>query len=151
MQIKEAAERLGITQRMLRHYETAGLMEVSRSDNGYRTYTESDLRRAERIRDFVATGFSTREVRAMAACLSDKGAGPCEGGIPQLLQKLESIDRMRSDLDMRRQALLDRLASLRAELSDSHVAKRQNRLTPALTRADQLSRERSQTQVETGP
>ncbi|MHA7775874.1 MerR family transcriptional regulator [Roseibium sp. M-1] len=117
MQAKEAAERLGISQRMLRHYEKEGLMEVRRSANGYRVYSETDLRRAGRIADFIATGFSTREIRAMAACLSDEGAGPCEGGIEQLLQKLTHIDRLRADLDTRREAVLDRLAGLRGALS----------------------------------
>ena len=112
MQIKEAAERLGITERMLRHYEKSGLMEARRSENGYRSYSAADLRRAARIRDFIATGFSTREVRAMAACLSDEGAGPCEGGIPQLLKKLEHIDRLTADLEAKREAILDRLAVL---------------------------------------
>ncbi|TYC67898.1 MerR family transcriptional regulator [Stappia sp. BW2] len=112
MQIKEAAERLGITERMLRHYEKSGLMETRRSENGYRSYSAADLRRAGRIRDFIATGFSTREIRAMAACLSDEGAGPCEGGIPQLLKKLEHIDRLTADLEAKRKAILDRLAVL---------------------------------------
>lgn len=119
MQIKEAAERLGITERMLRHYETTGLIEVSRSENGYRLYSESDLRRAERIRDFITVGFSTHEVRKMSACLSDEGAGPCEGGIPQLLKKLEGIERMQADLEQRRKAVLDRLASLRVALDSN--------------------------------
>jgi len=117
MQIKEAAERLGITERMLRHYEKSGLMDTRRSENGYRSYSEADLRRAGRIRDLIATGFSTREVRAMAACLSDEGAGPCEGGIPRLLEKLEHIDRLRAELDERRDAVLDRLATFREALS----------------------------------
>ena len=121
MRIKEAAERLGITERMLRHYEKAGLMDARRSENGYRLYSEADLRRAGRIRDFIATGFSTREVRAMAACLSDEGAGPCEGGIPQLLEKLEHIDRLRADLDARREALLDRISTFREALSERIV------------------------------
>ncbi|EAV44460.1 transcriptional regulator, MerR family protein [Roseibium aggregatum IAM 12614] len=112
MQIKEAAERLGITERMLRHYEKSGLMETRRSENGYRIYSAADLRRAGRIRDFIATGFSTREVRAMAACLSDEGSGPCEGGIPQLLKKLEHIDRLSAELEAKREAILDRLAVL---------------------------------------
>lgn len=43
---KEAANRLGITQRMLRHYEKAGLMSVHRSEKNYRHYSEADLRRA---------------------------------------------------------------------------------------------------------
>lgn len=117
MQIKEAAERLGITERMLRHYEAAGLMETGRAENGYRSYGAADLRRAERIRDFIAAGFSTREVRAMAACLSDENAGPCKGGILQLMKKLDQIERLRADLDEKRDAVLDRLANLREALA----------------------------------
>ena len=117
MQIREAAEKLGITERMLRHYEAAGLMNARRLENGYRAYGEADLRRAARIRDLIATGFSTREVRGMAACLSDEGAGPCEDGIPQLLEKLEHIDRLSADLDAKREAVLSRLATFREALS----------------------------------
>ncbi len=123
MQAKEAAERLGITQRMLRHYENEGLLEVGRTLNGYRSYKEADLRRAGRIRDFIATGFSTREIRAMSACLSDEGAGPGEGGIEKLTEKLEHIERLRAELDEKRSAVLERLATLRnglATLSGSH-------------------------------
>ena len=130
MQAKEAAERLGITQRMLRHYEKQGLMAVGRSLNGYRHYREADLRRAGRIRDFIATGFSTREIRAMSSCLSDEGSGPCEGGIEKLTEKLEHIERLQTDLDERRDALLDRLARLREGLSDADWPS-QSKGTPA--------------------
>lgn len=132
MQIKEAADRLGISERMLRHYERAGLMETSRQDNGYRRFTEADLRRAGRIRDLIATGFSTREVRAMAACLSDDGAGPCADGIPMMLKKLEHIDRLRADLDARRTAVLDRIAVLRAALEKSGDTPPRSARNPAL-------------------
>jgi DNA-binding transcriptional MerR regulator len=140
MQIKEAAERLGITQRMLRHYEKAGLMDARRSENGYRSYSEADLRRAARIRDLIATGFSTREVRAMAACLSDEGTGPCEGGIPQLLEKLEHIDRLRADLDERREAVLSRLAMFRESLSTHHERNAPHHATPDISLPDRLPR-----------
>jgi DNA-binding transcriptional MerR regulator len=130
MQAKEAAERLGITQRMLRHYEKAGLMDVRRSENGYRIYSEADLRRAGRICDFIATGFSTREIRTMAACLTDDGAGPCEGGIEQLVQKLGHIDRLRADLDARREAVLDRLAMLRGALSNHLEGRESQQVAP---------------------
>lgn len=119
MQAKEAAEKLEITQRMLRHYEKEGLMDVGRTLNGYRSYTAADLRRAGRIRDFIATGFSTREIRAMSGCLSDEGSGPCEGGVEKLREKLEHIDRLRAELDDKRNAVVERLAAL------------ENRLTPA--------------------
>ena len=118
MQAKEAAERLGLTQRMLRHYEKEGLLKVGRTVNGYRHYDEADLRRAGRIRDFISIGFSTREIRAMSACLSDEGSGPCEGGIGKLSDKLEHIERLKADLDARRDAILDRLADLRHGLSN---------------------------------
>ena len=117
MQAKEAAERLGITQRMLRHYEKEGLLDVSRMRNGYRSYSEADLRRAGRIRDFIATGFSTREIREMSACLSDEGSGQCEGGIEKMIEKLSHIDRLRAELDEKRSAVLERLATLRNGLS----------------------------------
>ena len=117
MHAKEAAERLGITQRMLRHYEKKGLLQVGRAPNGYRCYGEADLRRAGRIRDFIATGFSTREIRAMSACLSDEGSGPCDGGIDKLTEKLQHIDRLRAELDEKHSAVLERLAALRKGLS----------------------------------
>ncbi|KQB95518.1 MerR family transcriptional regulator [Loktanella sp. 1ANDIMAR09] len=117
MQAKEAAEKLEITQRMLRHYEKEGLMEVGRTLNGYRSYSAADLRRAGRIRDFIATGFSTREIRAMSACLSDEGSGPCEGGVEKLREKLEHIDRLRAELDDKRNVVIDRIAALQNRLA----------------------------------
>ncbi|SCZ71702.1 transcriptional regulator, MerR family [Epibacterium ulvae] len=116
MRAKEAAQALGITQRMLRHYEKEGLLEVARSANGYRTYRAADLRRAERIRDFIATGFSTREIRGMSACLSDEGAGPCAGGIDKLTEKLEHIERLKVELDDKHRAILERLVFLKSGL-----------------------------------
>ncbi len=117
MRAKEAAERLGITQRMLRHYEKEGLLEVGRMLNGYRSYGAADLRRASRIRDLIEIGFSTREIRAMRACLSDEGSGPCEGGIEKLTEKLAHIDRLSADLAEKRRAVLDRLATLKDGLA----------------------------------
>jgi MerR family copper efflux transcriptional regulator len=114
MLAKEASDKLGISQRMLRHYEKVGLMDIRRGENGYRIYTDADLRRAGRIRDFIATGFSTREILSMSACLTDEGDGPCEGGIAQMMEKLSHIDQLRHDLDTKREAVLERIATLRA-------------------------------------
>ncbi len=54
----------------------------------------------------------------MAARLSDEGAGPCERGIPQLLKKLEHIDRLGADLEAKREAVLSRLAMFPESLSN---------------------------------
>lgn len=120
MQIKEAADHLGVSPRSLRHYEQAGLLSPSRDMNGYRAYTSADLRRAGRIRDMLATGFSTREVLSMAPCLTDGGAGACEAGLADLQHKLSQIDRLIADLQTRRQTTLERIESFRGALSHHH-------------------------------
>lgn len=118
MQINEAAKHLGISPRSLRHYEAVGLLTPTRDPNGYRRYGPADLRRAARIRDMIATGFSTREVLAMSPCLSDDGAGACEAGLADLEHKLTQIDRLIADLQARRQSTLERIASFRGALSN---------------------------------
>ena len=125
MQAKEAADYLGVSQRMLRHYERTGLLEVSRTPNGYRHYSASDLRRAGRIRDFFAAGFSTREIRAMSACLSDDGSGPCADGVEKMTEKLDHIDNLIADLKARRALVVDRLTLLQSRLETGESGDKQ--------------------------
>jgi DNA-binding transcriptional MerR regulator len=55
MQIGEAAERVGLSIRTIRHYEEAGLIVPSaRSEGGFRLYTEADLDRLA-VLDALAT------------------------------------------------------------------------------------------------
>ncbi len=125
---------------MLRHYEKAGLMSVHRSEKNYRHYSEADLRRAGRIRDFIATGFSTREIRAMVECLSDEGAGrPCTAGIAQLTEKLEHIDRLRDELDARREAVFDRIAALEKALPPQPASDDPHQPVPSSAVTDSFS------------
>jgi DNA-binding transcriptional MerR regulator len=50
MQIGEVAERMGVTQRTLRYWESIGLLPPAhRLEGGFRLYTEADLRRLEQI------------------------------------------------------------------------------------------------------
>jgi DNA-binding transcriptional MerR regulator len=67
LQIGEAAEQTGLTQRTLRYYEEKGLLEPpTRMEGGFRLYSPEDLERVERIkqlRDLL--GFSLAEIREM--------------------------------------------------------------------------------------
>ena len=61
--IGEAAKQSGVSAKMLRHYESLGLLgEVARTDSGYRLYSAADvhtLRFIKRCRDL---GFSMAEI-----------------------------------------------------------------------------------------
>lgn len=120
MRIQDAARELQVTSRTLRHYEAAGLLTPGRDGNGYRSFTAADLRRAERIRDLIATGYSTREIRAIAPCLDDANAGPCFGAVSGLKHKLAQIDRLVGELLRKREVVLERLTSLEASLGDNN-------------------------------
>ncbi len=66
--IDQVAARTSLTKRTLRYYEEIGLLEPStRTEGGYRLYSEADielLERIKRLRDLL--GFSLAEIREIA-------------------------------------------------------------------------------------
>ena len=61
--IGTAARRAGISARMVRHYESLGLLSgVARTDSGYRQYTETDVHTLHFIRRSRDLGFSMEEI-----------------------------------------------------------------------------------------
>jgi DNA-binding transcriptional MerR regulator len=52
--IQEAAETTGWSPRMLRYIERAGLLELARSDSGYRLYGPAQLQRLRTLRELLA-------------------------------------------------------------------------------------------------
>ncbi|MBM2614053.1 MerR family transcriptional regulator [Actinoplanes sp. LDG1-06] len=70
MQIGEAAERVGLSIRTIRHYEEAGLVVPSaRSEGGFRLYTEPDLDRLRVIKRMKPLGFTLEEMRDLLQIL----------------------------------------------------------------------------------
>ncbi|WP_025620150.1 MerR family transcriptional regulator [Salinispora cortesiana] len=70
MRIGEAAERVGLSIRTIRHYEDAGLIIPSaRSEGGFRLYTDADLERLAVVKRMKPLGFSLDEMRALLAVL----------------------------------------------------------------------------------
>ncbi|MGC5774487.1 methyltransferase domain-containing protein [Paenibacillus pabuli] len=63
MNIKEAANRLGISARAIRFYEEKGLISpVKQTSNGYRTYTENDIWRLQTIAALREIGMSLQDI-----------------------------------------------------------------------------------------
>lgn len=61
--IGAAAERSGVSARMVRHYEGLGLLPgVGRTESGYRQYTEADIHSLQFIKRSRDLGFSMEEI-----------------------------------------------------------------------------------------
>ncbi|MFE3433506.1 MerR family transcriptional regulator [Streptomyces sp. NPDC059171] len=74
MLIGEVARRPGVSARMLRHYESLGLVRPSgRTGSGYREYSGEDVRRIFHIESLRAVGLSLREI---GRALDDPGFTP---------------------------------------------------------------------------
>ncbi|WP_424570997.1 MerR family transcriptional regulator [Streptomyces sp. CH-036] len=74
MLIGEVARRSGVSARMLRHYESLGLVRpAGRTGSGYREYSGEDVRRIFHIESLRAVGLSLREI---GRALDDPGFTP---------------------------------------------------------------------------
>ncbi|MER5779662.1 MerR family transcriptional regulator [Streptomyces sp. NPDC002039] len=74
MLIGEVARRSGVSARMLRHYESLGLVRPSgRTGSGYREYSGEDVRRIFHIESLRSLGMSLREI---GHALDDPGFTP---------------------------------------------------------------------------
>lgn len=68
MRIHEAARSVGCTQRAIKFYEEKGLLRtVSRSDNGYREYSEDDIKTLHAIQAYRKLGISLGDIRTLLA------------------------------------------------------------------------------------
>jgi DNA-binding transcriptional MerR regulator len=72
--IGEVARRSGVSARMLRHYESLGLVRPSgRTEGGYREYSADDIVRVFQIESLRSLGLSLRDV---GRALDDPGSAP---------------------------------------------------------------------------
>jgi len=96
MQIGDLAERAGVSTRTIRYYEELGIIEPqSRSNGGFRHYSEGQLRRLEIIQGLKALGFELEHIRELFGLrdASDTGGDLARAMIDILDAHQQEIDR----------------------------------------------------------
>lgn len=105
MQIGEAARTAGVSAKMIRHYESIGLIpEADRRASNYRDYSHDDVHRLAFIRRARDLGFSMGEIRDLLRLWGDTGRSSAEvkaltqAHIAELESKIRQLEEMRSTL-----------------------------------------------------
>nr|WP_260859874.1 MerR family transcriptional regulator [Streptomyces cupreus] len=89
--IGDVARRSGVSARMLRHYESLGLVQpTGRTPTGYREYSNADIQRIFHIESLRSLGLSLRDV---GRALDDPGFKPSELVADLIRQTRERIAR----------------------------------------------------------
>ncbi|WP_411072050.1 MerR family transcriptional regulator [Streptomyces sp. cmx-4-25] len=118
MRIGELAERAGTTTRTLRYYESRGLLTARRTDRGYRTYDEDDLRLLQQIRTLQDFGFELEETRPFVDCLraGHPAGDACPASIAVYRRKVAELDGLIGQLRTVRAQVGAQLLRAEAEL-----------------------------------
>ncbi len=63
MKINDVEKITGLTQKAIRLYESRGLIVISRDENGYRNYSEENVKTLKRIKLFRSVGISLSDIK----------------------------------------------------------------------------------------
>ena len=81
MQIGEVAQRTGLSLRAIRYYEEVGLIRPSsRTQGGFRLYTEPDVARLNLVKRMKPLGFSLEQARDLLGVLDALDAAEADSG-----------------------------------------------------------------------
>lgn len=119
--IGDAAATVGITPKMIRHYESLGLIpEAERTEAGYRLYGEREIAMLRFIRQARSLGFSMEQIGALMSLWNDPDRHSSD--VKQVaLEQLAGLEQRQKELDLMRGTLQGLVARCRGDAS-AHCA-----------------------------
>jgi MerR family transcriptional regulator, copper efflux regulator len=106
MNIGDAAKASGVSAKMIRYYETIGLLpDVRRSGNGYRVYSMKEVHTLGFIRRARKLGFSVPQIEQLLRLWQDKSRASvevksiAERHVAELSGRIEELEAMRRTLE----------------------------------------------------
>lgn len=101
MNIGEAAKASGVNAKLIRHYESIGIIpKASRTESGYRTYSESDVHTLSFVKQARSLGFSMKEIKKLVSLWRNKSRASSEvknmalAHIKEMEQKIAELEAM---------------------------------------------------------
>ncbi|MCF2133531.1 Cu(I)-responsive transcriptional regulator [Mycetohabitans endofungorum] len=105
MNIGQAARASGVSAKMIRYYESIGLvMPRSRTDAGYRVYGDKEVHALRFVRHARRLGFSVVDIRRLLALWDDRERASAQvksialGHVAELEQRIAELSAMRDTL-----------------------------------------------------
>ncbi|RKS73525.1 DNA-binding transcriptional MerR regulator [Actinomadura pelletieri DSM 43383] len=109
MKIGELSRETGVAVRLLRYYESQGLLASERTEGGHRVYASDAPVAVARIRRLLAAGFPTRTIRELMPCFEGDELQPCVRG--HLTDHLADLEARIADLTKARASVAGLIAS----------------------------------------
>ena len=105
LNIGEAARASGVTAKMIRHYEAIGLLSPARrTDAGYRTYGDPEVRVLQFVHRGRALGFSLDQIADLLTLWQDKGRASAD--VRALARRhIDELDRKIAELGAMKRTL----------------------------------------------
>ena len=104
MNIGDVATAAGLPTKTIRYYEDIGLIRPARSDNGYRSFSDTDLHKLRFLGRARDLGFSIEDCRTLLALYEDESRASAEvkkiarRHLDEIRAKIANLEAMQSTL-----------------------------------------------------